>query len=341
MTQQYKWTPEHKRTEEDELRRVGVEIELAGLSPDEIVHLLQLRFGGIKKPESPFVFHLEDSRLGDFRIELDAELLKKHGEQIELQKPDSGEDSNKSWRMQVVDLYTNALTNSAELFVPWEIVTDPIKMNELALLNPIFSELRHAGAEGTKESLRYAFGVHLNPELPSLDAATILRYLQAYIVMHDWLVKKENVDLMRRITPYIAPFKTEYVQKILAADYQPTMEELIDDYLEYNPTRNRSLDMLPLFTHIDEERVRKVVKDPRVKARPTLHYRLPNCEIDEPSWELWTVWENWLQIEALASHDCLPDLAEEYLQVLQSLRSRFSDDWSEQIEEQLENLVSS
>ena len=336
MIHQHQWTPEYKRTEEDELRCVGVEIELAGLSPDEIIHLLQLRFGGTKKPESPFGYHLKDSRLGDFRIELDAEMLKKHGEHIEIRE--SGEDSEKGLRMQVVDLYTNALTNSAELFVPWEIVTDPIKMNELSLLNPIFSELRKAGAEGTKESLRYAFGVHLNPELPSLDAETILRYLQAYIVMHDWLVEKENVDLMRRITPYIAPFKTAYARKILAPDYKPTMDELIDDYLEFNPTRNRSLDMLPLFTHIDESRVRKVVKDSRVKARPTLHYRLPNCEIDEPSWELWTVWQNWLQVEALANHKTLPELSAEYLEFLQSFGHQLSNDWSKQVEEELEKI---
>lgn len=334
MTQQHQWTPEYKRTEDDDLRRVGVEVELAGLSPDKIVHLLQLRFGGVEEIESPFVYHLKDSRLGNFRIELDAELLKKHGEQIEVEEDESGKDL----RMKVIDLYTDALTNSAELFVPWEIVTDPIKMKELSILNPIFPELRKAGAEGTKESLRYAFGVHLNPELPSLEAETILRYLQAYIVMHDWLVEKENVDLMRRITPYIAPFKTEYIQKVLAPDYKPTMEQLIDDYLEYNPTRNRSLDMLPLFAHIDEQRVREVVKDSRVKARPTLHYRLPNCEIDEPSWELWTVWQNWLQVELLANHKSLPELAAEYLESMQNLSHRFSNKWSEQIDDQLEKI---
>ena len=337
MTQQHQWTPEFKRTEDDALRRVGVEVELAGLSPDEIVHLLQLRFGGEKEVESPFVYHLKHSRLGNFRIELDAEMLKKHGQQIELGKDEDPEQEN-SVQMKVVDLYTDALTSSAEMFVPWEIVTDPIKMNELSILNPIFSELRKAGAEGTKESIRYAFGVHLNPELPSLDADTILRYLQAYIVMHDWLVEKENVDLMRRITPYIAPFKTDYIRKVLDPDYQPDMDTLIDDYLAHNPTRNRSLDMLPLFTHIDEERVRNVIEDSRVKARPTLHYRLPNCEIDEPSWELWTVWQNWLQVETLANHEALPELVEDYLASVKTLRHKFSSAWSEQIDEELEKL---
>ncbi|KZY92162.1 hypothetical protein A3744_19670 [Oleiphilus sp. HI0073] len=96
--------------------------------------------------------------------------------------------------------------------------------------------------------------------------------------------------------------------------------------------------MLPLFAHIDEQRVREVVKDSRVKARPTLHYRLPNCEIDEPSWELWTVWQNWLQVESLANHKSLPELAAEYLESMQNLSHRFSNKWSEQIDDQLEKI---
>ena len=79
------------------------------------------------------------------------------------------------------------------------------------------------------------------------------------------------------------------------------MDQLIDDYLTHNPTRNRALDMLPLFRHIDEQRVINVVDDDRIKARPTFHYRLPNCQIDEPDWGLIRAWRDWLQVEALAA----------------------------------------
>jgi hypothetical protein len=37
------------------------------------------------------------------------------------------------------------------------------------------------------------------------------------------------------------------------ARLRPDLDTLIDDYLEYNPTRNRALDFLPLFLHLDED----------------------------------------------------------------------------------------
>ncbi|OBX33760.1 putative amidoligase enzyme [Halomonas elongata] len=40
---------------------------------------------------------------------------------------------------------------------------------------------------------------------------------------------------------------------MLDPDYQPDLRTLIDDYLEYNPTRNRELDLLPLFAYLDPE----------------------------------------------------------------------------------------
>ncbi|NNC55402.1 MAG: hypothetical protein HKO07_06755, partial [Pseudomonadales bacterium] len=83
-------------------------------------------------------------------------------------------------------------------------------------------------------------------------------------------------------------------------DYKPGVEQLIDDYLTHNPTRNRSLDMLPLFAHLDEQRVRNTIDDDRIKARPTFHYRLPNCDIDSPDWNIDLSWSLWLQVEKLA-----------------------------------------
>ena len=53
-------------------------------------------------------------------------------------------------------------------------------------------------------------------------------------------------------------------------------------------------------SHIDDERLRRTVKDDRVKARPTLHYRLPNSLIDDPQWGLIHPYRDWLQVDNLA-----------------------------------------
>jgi Putative amidoligase enzyme len=61
--------------------------------------------------------------------------------------------------------------------------------------------------------------------------------------------------------------------------------QLFEHYLEHNPTRNRPLDLLPLFVHLHGPGLLKRVEDaPLVKPRPTFHYRLPNCELTNPGW---------------------------------------------------------
>jgi hypothetical protein len=82
------------------------------------------------------------------------------------------------------------------------------------------------------------------------------------------------------------------------------MDEIFSDYLAHNASRNRALDLLPLLAEIDEERVRGTVDDPRIKARPAFHYRLPNCQIERPDWSLSASWNTWLVVEQLA---CRPD----------------------------------
>ena len=330
------WLPKNLRTKHLKIRRVGVEIEFAELSPEHVLSLIESRFGGEVESETMFEHTVKNSALGDFKLELDADSLKKHAEFIdEWQSKHEGE---KGLRARAVDFYSELMSHSAERLVPWEIVTAPIPMTKLEKLNELFKDLKEAGAAGTKDSIQYAFGVHLNPELPNLDVDEILKYLRAFMVMSEWLRKQEDVDMSRKITPYMDPFGRDYMQKVLYFDYLPGMDELIDDYLEFNPTRNRSLDMLPLFAHIDEERVRSAVDDPRIKARPTLHYRLPNCELGNPDWDLQTTWGNWMRVEALAQSPELESFASDYLATLDTVAHHFISDWPEKLESKLEQL---
>jgi hypothetical protein len=78
--------------------------------------------------------------------------------------------------------------------------------------------------------------------------------------------------------------------------------------------------MLPLFTHLDEARVRAVVDDDRINARPTFHYRLPNCDIDNPGWNLDHPWQLWLEVEKLSNDESrLQEFCAAYRKVLDSL----------------------
>ncbi len=318
------WMPEHPNSAEGKTRRIGVEIELAGLRPEDILEVLQGSIAGEAKERTLFEYSLIDSELGDFVIELDASYLKEIGQKQQARKGDEPDDLLDTIQREV-------LTRAAEAFVPWEIVSPPMPMDRLVDFNRVIPRLRSRGALGTRHALQYAFGLHLNPELPALDASTITNYLRAYFCLYAWIVEREQVDISRRVTPYIKHFDKDYMLLLLDADYRPDLDQLIDDYLEYNPTRNRSLDMLPLFAHLDEERVRNVVDDPRIKARPTFHYRLPNCEIDRQDWDLWQSWGAWLQIERLAHDEALLELCSAYAEELGRLTHVLENRWLERL----------
>lgn len=271
-------------------RRVGVELEFAGLAPSKILDVITAQLGGEVHCETRFEYKITGGAAGDLVLELDAAYMKDLGRAAEQ---DEG-------RGELERLTDDALAGAAQVVVPWEIVTDPIVMDRLMELEPLITALRRAGARGTRHSPWYAFGLQLNPEMPALDAATILAYMRSYTCLYDWLVDREQLDPSRKwFTPYIDTFDAAYIDLILDPDYAPDIDRLIDDYLRDNPTRNKSLDMLPLFAHIDPQRVHAAVDDPRIKPRPALHYRLPNCDIDREDWNLSEPWGYWLEVEYL------------------------------------------
>ena len=55
--------------------------------------------------------------------------------------------------------------------------------------------------------------------------------------------------------------------------------------------------------------LRRTVNDERVKARPTFHYRLPDCRVNEPGWSVADAWNRWVYVESLAADtDLLAEL---------------------------------
>jgi hypothetical protein len=276
-------TPPKQTNEAGEPRRIGVEIELGGLDLQAAAACVEKVFGGQVTEKSPHRLLIKNTDIGDFGVELDTQLA----------HPKSGDsDTEREARKLIGDLSSG--------FVPVEIVGPPAPIPSLDQFDVLIDALRDAGAEGTNDALSHAFGLQLNPEASSLQAADILATLQAYVLMSPLLRRRIGVDVMRRILPYVDPFPLDYAHKILADDYAPDMDALIDDYIELNPTRNRELDMLPLFKHLDEDRVMAALDDPLIKSRPTYHYRLPDTRFSKPGWGAVEEWNRWIIVERLA-----------------------------------------
>lgn len=307
-----------------EPRRVGVELEMIGPGVAEVSRLVATHFGGQVEEKSRYEHLVHGDPAGDWGVELDYEYLKQKGRE---------EDPESDLAAFIDEAAESLVRAGAEAVVPVEVVSPPLPMERLAEVQSLIARLRHAGARGTGAGISYAFGLQLNPELPSLDAGTIVAYLKAFFCLYDWLEKRSAPDFTRRLTRFMAPFPARYVRKVVEPDYEPGQARLIDDYLEDNPTRNRALDMLPLFLYLDEERVRAVVDDPRVKPRPTFHYRLPNCEIDRPYWGVHLAWADWLKVEALAADPArLTRICRAYARWLDEPLGHLLEDWAREVE---------
>ena len=277
-----------------ELRRVGAELELSEVTPRHVAEIVRAHHGGTLDVVSEYEYRVVDTVLGDFRIEVDLTLLKRLGR--ELATEGAGDNEFKRWS-------TELLARASRPLVPVEIVTPPLLPAQLPEFDAIIPALRAAGAKGTSHSTFYAFGVHLNPQVPDCEPESVLGYLRAFMCLYDCLKTTGNVDLSRRVTPFINRYPVEYEELVLDARYRPQLDELIHDYLEFNPTRNRALDLLPLLAWARNDLVCTTLPDEKVNPRPTFHYRLPNCEIDDPAWSLLMPWREWLQVEHLAADE--------------------------------------
>lgn len=315
------WETSHRK----QPRRFGIEIEFSGLELNDVQQRVAKKLSLTATESGRYRYKLTGDPAGDWLVELDFQMLARMGEQT------FDADSLTDTMQESLEIMLAAV---AKQLVPLELVTPPLPFAELDKVAELVTELREAGAKGSSESLRYAFGLQLNPEIPAADEKLLLRIIQAFVCLQPWLRQRENIDFVRNLTSYIEPYPEPYRHKIINTHYQPDLAQLIDDYLEFNPSRNRALDCLPLFLHLDKERVRAVTDDTLIKARPAFHYRLPSCEIHLATWSLHHAWDGWAEVEMLAyDYDRLARCMAAYQQHMKKFGS-FKKEWIKQIEQQ-------
>lgn len=318
--------PPVTRTEQGDERRNGIEIELNGLTLDRLAEVVSDQLQLKIKQSSRYERTLTGDDAGDWIVEVDFRLLKEMG-QKERDNGDIADD--------MAVFAEDTLSRLADHVVPLELVSPPLPMSRMTEVNKLVEVLREKGAQGTSARAINAFGLQFNPEVPSTDPKTIVRYLKAFLCLEEWLIQHSEVNLTRKFTSYVAPFPKAYINKVIAAGYQPSQTELIDDYIDHNPTRNRSLDCLPLFMHLNKQQVRERCKDPLIKSRPTFHYRLPNCEIHLPEWGIHLAWQDWLQVEQLAGdEDRLHACCKAYQRFLNNPLKRWFGSWEKQLKQE-------
>ncbi len=318
MTQQSVFTlPPVTKTRSNSERRVGFEVEFSGMEYDAAKQLLS-KFGCALQDDTSAEARFSHT-LGEFVLELDSSYIKK------LAKNESIPTDSERW--------FEYLKSAAMLIVPLEVVCPPIPVSQLNRLLPLMTLLREAGATGTEESPIAAYGLQINAEAPELDCATLKNYLLAFCLLEWWLVKAHRVDFTRKLSPFVDLFPEKYVELLARYSSNLSINQLITDYLHHNHTRNRALDMLPVFAEINEPLVKNLINEPLIKKRPAFHYRLPNCQIEKPEWSLITEWDKWLIVERLANNiDALSELANNFIHARDKLFGVNKHEWTEQLD---------
>lgn len=274
-------------------RRVGVELEFADLDAPGAARVVRRLYGGAIVVTDPHRCRVEGTALGDFTVELD----------MRAAHPDRGpEDGAPAKPGEAVKNGLRRLWgNIGSLVMPFEIAAPPIPFDRLGELDRLLVGLAEAGARGTHASPLFAFGMHLNPEVAEETAGYALDHLKAYLILAAWLRGAIKVDATRRLSGFVAAFPPHYAAKVVDPAYRPDMEGLIADYLADNPSRNREMDLFPLFARLAPDALFSRVGDPHVRARPTFHYRLPNALVGAPGWTMAADWNRWVAVERLAA----------------------------------------
>lgn len=267
-------------------RLVGIEIELGGLSEDRLARFAQSHFGGEVRHSGDQKYVVEGSDLGDIEIYLDTSLRKDR------------ESALKKLGLE-----------AARGIIPVEIVLPPIAPARIADLDRFCATAREAGAEGSRDGLLLGYGLHLNVQTAASTLAHILPVLQAYALLEDLLRALDPIDPSRRLLPFVDPYPRALVDDLADRSFAD-LDELTLCYLDHVTSRNHGLDMLPIFADLNETLVRERIGDKqKLSPRPTYHFRLPECRIDEPDWSIAREWDRWCALERVAQHEaCLAEL---------------------------------
>jgi len=317
------WPPPVTTNMHGDERSVGFEFEFTGVEMENTSDLIQSLYGGKINKLSTFTFEISGTKFGNFKLELDAQLLNE--KKYEPMLKSIGIDIS---TLKNIDSIEGKIKNLASSIVPYEITSPPVRLSQIHQMNRLVEGLRSLKAKGTGSSIFYAFGLHINPEIPDPSTESLLNHLRAYVMLAPWIRHYASIDISRQVAPFIKEFKEDFIQLILHPDYTPTQGEFIRDYFLYDNTRNRPLDLLPLFMHLNRMRTEPLLKDTITASRPAYHYRLPNCSIEDPRWSLAQEWNRWVLVEVLA-HDkkALQKYAAAYLEMKKEILLGFESKW--------------
>lgn len=193
-----------------EAARVGIEIEMAGLTTKNIAAITHRYVGGeITIVPNEFglpEYHILRSQLGKVVV-----------------KP---EDNSSSTEVDIEKAYEKTRIT--------EIVTEPLHYPQVEKLQDAMDALRAAGAEGTKEG--HAVSIQTNEEIgrgrpQDFSTKIILDPLRNFLDPVNRQNIAEALDIADFRKQYIGDFSPGFMRKLTAKNYDPSWREFYNDFM--------------------------------------------------------------------------------------------------------------
>ncbi len=252
------------RNASGEIRKDGVEVEFGGLSPATAAEIVARTFGIEAVQLNPFRYEVPTVH-GRFLVEFDTRWA----------DPDFVSTFTNDLPEEIRKEVTEGISQAAGVILsgvfPVEVVCPPIAYNELGILRPLTASLADTGALGTSHSVLTGFGMHFNVEVAALTVEHLLAVTRAYLLLDFWLRRESRLALIRHLQYYIQPFPEAYKRHVLSSKYAPDLQAFMQDYMQFNPTRNMELDLLPIFAFVDSGCVDAALPGIKNSPRPTFH----------------------------------------------------------------------
>ena len=257
-------------------RRVGVEIEFALVDAPAAAAAVASAIGGEVRHHGPHMAVLEGSPIGTVRFELDTRFAKPaEGPRPDRPRARGAGPARGGGRHALRGGARRDGDRAARRRGARRPSTRPSR------------RCASAGAVGTRHSPVNAFGMHLNialvPCAPSWRnphrRGLCLR--RAVAAPADGGRSRPPGDALRRS---LSAGLSARARAGLRRAPAPDLGRFISLYADWNPTRNRGLDMWPLLGHLDQEAAEAALGGPVKNPRPAFHYRLPDSDVENPAW---------------------------------------------------------
>ncbi len=190
--------------------RVGIEVEMSGLSTKEIANTTYAKVGGemtIVPNEYGFPeYHIQNSKIGKVII-----------------KP---EDNGSSSQTNLKEEYQKTRIT--------EIVTSPLHYPQVELLQLVMNDLKASGAKGTADG--FAVSIQTNEEIADgkpreKSTSVILNLLRNFLDAENRANIAESLKVADFRKVYIGNYSPGFMQKLADMTYNPTWRQLYDDFM--------------------------------------------------------------------------------------------------------------